>query len=81
MPSLQIRDLPDHIYRRLAIKARENRWSLARQAVVELERMAEAEVRSQRLDVISQIRAELEDTGPRETRLDPVAAVSEDRAR
>jgi hypothetical protein len=81
MPSLQIRDLPDHIYRRLAMRARENRCSLAQQAVVELERMAEAEVRSQRLDVISEIRAELEDTGARETRLDPVAAVRECRDR
>jgi len=79
MPSLQIRDLPDHIYQLLAMKAKENRRSLAQQAVVELEQMAE--VRSQRIDVICQIRAELEATGARETRLEPAVVVREDRDR
>jgi hypothetical protein len=38
MPALQIRDLPDHIYKRLAEQAERERRSLAQQAVVVLAR-------------------------------------------
>ena len=49
MPSLQIRELPEHIYRVLADKARHGRRSLAQQAVVELDRLVEGAPMSQRL--------------------------------
>ena len=38
MPALQIRDLPDHIYKRLAEEAERERRSLAQQAIVVLNR-------------------------------------------
>jgi plasmid stability protein len=45
MPSLQIRDLPDHIYRRLVEEAERERRSLAQQAIVVLNRGLNVEVR------------------------------------
>lgn len=81
MPSLQIRDLPEHLYEILADKARRNRRSLAQQATVELERMVEAEARTRRLDTVSTLRAQLEADGTQDTKLDPVKVVREDRDR
>ncbi len=81
MPSLQIRDLPEHLYKILAEKARRNRRSLAQQATVELERMAEAEARSRRLEAVDNLRNAVQADGVRETNLDPVEAIREDRGR
>lgn len=81
MPSLQIRDLPEHLYEILAEKARRNRRSLAQQATVELERMAEAEARTRRLDVVSELREAIRAKTARETSLDPVKTIREDRDR
>lgn len=81
MPSLQIRDLPDHLYEILAEKARRNRRSLAQQATIELEKMAEAEVRIRRLEAVSELRKALHTNGCRETSIDPAEAVREDRDR
>ncbi len=44
MKTLQIRDLPDHIYRRLAEQAERERRSLAQQAIVVLNRGLNVEV-------------------------------------
>ncbi len=44
MKSLQIRELPDHIYRRLAEEAERERRSLAQQAIVVLNRGLNVEV-------------------------------------
>lgn len=81
MPSLQIRDLPEHLYEILAEKARRNRRSLAQQATIELEGMVEAEARTRRLDTVSTLRARLEANGTHETKLDPAEVVREDRDR
>ena len=81
MPSLQIRDLPEHLYEILAEKARRNRRSLAQQATVELEKMVEAEAHSRRLDTIAELREVVLTNGTRKTSLDPVDAVREDRDR
>ena len=81
MPSLQIRDLPEHLYEILAEKARRNRRSLAQQATVELEKMAEAETRSRRLETVARIRETVLAEGLIDTTLDPVDAVREDRDR
>ncbi len=81
MPSLQIRDLPEHLYEILAEKARRNRRSLAQQATIELERMVEVEARTRRLDAVSTLRARIKANGPHETKLDPVDVVREDRDR
>ena len=81
MPSLQIRDLPDHLYRILSEKARRNRRSLAQQATVELERIAEADSRSRRLAAVAELRDVAGREPARATTLDPAAAVREDRER
>jgi hypothetical protein len=44
MPTLQVRDVPDHIYRRLAELAEKERRSLAQQAVAVLAKGLEVEV-------------------------------------
>lgn len=81
MPSLQIRDLPDHLYEILAEKARRNGRSLAQQATVELERMAAAEARTRRLAAVERLRAVAKTRGVRDTALEPAALVREDRDR
>ena len=81
MPSLQIRDLPEHLYEILAEKARRNRRSLAQQATIELEKMVEAETRSRRLDTVAELRKAILADGIRKTSLDPVKAIREDRDR
>ena len=81
MPSLQIRDLPMHIYEMLADLAKRNRRSLAQQATVVLERVARDLGQSQRHDTVAALRESLRASGPRETSLDPVAAVREERDR
>jgi LAS superfamily LD-carboxypeptidase LdcB len=81
MPSLQIRDLPEHLYEILAEKARRNRRSLAQQATIELEKMVEAEARTRRLDAVSMLRARVEADGAHDTDLDPTDVVREDRDR
>jgi hypothetical protein len=81
MPSLQIRDLPEHLYEILAEKARRNRRSLAQQATIELEKMTEVEQRSRRIDAVARIREMVLDEPHLDTDLDPVDAVREDRDR
>lgn len=44
MPTLQVRDVPDHIYRRLADLAEKERRSLAQQALVVLAKGLEVEI-------------------------------------
>jgi hypothetical protein len=44
MPTLQVRDVPEHIYRRLADLAEKERRSLAQQAVAVLAKGLEVEV-------------------------------------
>ena len=81
MPSLQIRDLPEHLYEILAEKARRNRRSLAQQATIELEKMVEAEARSRRLDTVAELREAILADSIRKTSLDPVKTIREDRDR
>ena len=44
MPTLQVRDVPDHIYRRLAELAEKERRSLAQQTLVVLAKGLEVEI-------------------------------------
>ncbi len=81
MPSLQIRDLPEHLYRMLAERAKKSRRSLAQQATVELERVAHDQARQRRHETVAVLRRALGASGPKTTSLDPVAAVREDRDR
>jgi antitoxin FitA len=79
MPSLQIRDMPEDVYEALAERAREQRRSLAQQAVAELARVPEIEARQKRQQLVKRLRA----TPPRLPKgaPDPVDLVREDRER
>lgn len=81
MPSLQIRNLPEHIYESLVVRARAEHRSLSQQAVIELKRMPEVSARERRLATIRQlrerIRAQVGDRQP----TPPEVLVREDRDR
>lgn len=81
MPSLQIRDLPDAIYRALSLKALRERRSLAQQAVIELERLAEVESKNRRLEALRDLREFIESEGERKVGRAPADVVREDRDR
>jgi len=81
MPSLQIRDLPDAIYRVLSLKARRERRSLARQAVIELERMSDIEIQDRRLQALSDLRERIQRQGETQVSISPAEIVREDRER
>lgn len=81
MPSLQIRDLPDAIYRALSLKALRERRSLAQQAVIELERLAEVESENRRLDALRDLRELIQNDGERKVGRAPADVVREDRDR
>ena len=78
MPSLQIRDLPEDVYRALATRAEREGRSLAQQALHELRRMPELEARDRRRGLIGTLRHRKPD--PRLARApDAVALIREDR--
>lgn len=77
MASLQIRDMPEEVYAALSERARRERRSLAQQAVAELSRIEELEMRRQRLDTIERLRKKAKARGLS----DPVRLVREDRQR
>jgi plasmid stability protein len=60
MPSLQIRDLPEDIYRTLLLRAERENRSLAQQATADLGRAPELENRSQRLATLERIAGEMD---------------------
>lgn len=81
MPSLQIRDLPEDIYRKLVRRAEKERRSLSQEAVIVLARcMGEEEApQARRREVLRRLRAEpvlLDRDLP-----DPATLVREDRDR
>jgi antitoxin FitA len=81
MATLQIRDLPEEVYTALSRRAARERRSLAQQAVVELARMSDVQVRERRLRVLDEVRAVLARSGPRTLPTAPEALVREDRDR
>ncbi len=78
MASLQIRDLPDDVYRALVERARREGRSLAQQALYELRKLAEVEAEEHRRVVLERLRSR-----PTSARLeelpDPVDLIREDR--
>jgi len=81
MPSLQIRDLPRHIFEALSARARRERRSLAQQAVVELERMDRASARRRRLETVGRLRQRLAESPFNDVSRSPVEVIREDRDR
>ena len=78
MPSLQIRDLPEEVYRALAERAEREGRSLAQQALHELRQMPELQAREQRRALIGNLRRRRPDPSL-EKAPDPVTLIREDR--
>jgi hypothetical protein len=82
MPSLQVRELPEHIYQALCRKAREEHRSIAQQAVSALARGLDVdlEASSRRVRLLQAIKEEnaAQPTGPLP---DPAKLIREDRDR
>jgi plasmid stability protein len=82
LPSLQVRDLPEHIYRKLVEKAASERRSIAQETVVLLEKAMEMETKKKnaRLQLIERI---LRNPPPAEPLKipDPIELLREDRGR
>jgi hypothetical protein len=81
VPSLQIRELPEALYRMLSLKARRERRSLAQQAVIELERLSEMETGARRQQILQTLREQIEAGGEVPVSRPPADVVREDRER
>jgi plasmid stability protein len=78
MPSLQIRDMPDDVYRALQARAEREGRSLAQQALHELRKMPELEAAARRRAITERLRGRV--TDPRLARAaSPVTLIREDR--
>jgi len=80
MPLIQVRDVPEHIYRKLVIQAEAERRSLAQQVVAVLARglNAELDAKGKRRRTLEAIRA---DRIPTRRVSDPAKLIREDRKR
>jgi len=81
MPLIQVRDVPDHIYRLLAERAKSERRSLAQEAVVTLARGLQVEVdaKARRRALLATIQSSPFTDGERFS--DPAELIREDRLR
>lgn len=78
MPTIQIREVPEHIYDALRELAQRERRSLAQQTLITLEQglSAQTDAKQRRLEALARIK----ERGPIRI-LDPVASIREDRKR
>jgi len=81
MPLIQVRDVPDHLYRLLAEQAEKERRSLSQQVVAVLARGLDVDLdaKARRRKVIQQIRAGDQPKAGKLT--DPAKLIREDRRR
>ena len=81
MPTLQVRDVPEHIYRRLVLLAEKERRSLAQQTVAVLAKGLDVEVdpKARRRKVLEEIKRL--DLGRGKSLPDFVKMIREDRDR
>lgn len=81
MPLLQVRDVPEHLYRLLVRQAEKERRSIAQQAIATLAKGLGAEIDAQarRREVLAQIRQSHPGRG--KSLSDPVKLIREDRQR
>jgi plasmid stability protein len=82
MPSLQVRDLPDHIYQQIVTRAREERRSISQETIMLLAKALELPLQGglDRKQLLSEIAQEAELLCFEELP-DPVTLVREDRQR
>ena len=83
MPSVQIRDVPEPLLRRLRVEARKQHRSLAQQALVLLANSLNVELdpRQRRQQVLSATVTEIREAAAGYELPDPGALVREDRSR
>lgn len=78
VPTIQVREVPEHIYKTLSEAAKRERRSLAQQVIVTLERGLSIEDHKQRRRELFE---EIRRRGPIKTTLDIVAEIRKDRER
>mgnify|MGYP000267582757 FL=1 len=83
MPSLQVRDLPEHIYEKIVQLAEADRRSITQETIVLLEKALEIEEenKKRRRKLLDKIEEETKEENYQENKLDPVQLVREDRER
>jgi hypothetical protein len=81
MPLIQVRDVPEHIYRRLAEQAKTERRSLSQQTIAVLAKGLDVDVdpKERRRRALAEIKEKL--GGRRRTLSDPAKLIREDRDR
>ena len=81
MPLIQVRDVPDHIYRLLAERAEQERRSLAQQVIAVLARGLQVEIdpKARRRALLESIQANPPARGLKPS--DPAKLIREDRRR
>ena len=80
MPSLQIRDLPEDIYKALSFRAAIEHRSLTQQALADLTQVVKSKQADARKQLLASIRQELSNKAPAEKLL-PEILIREDRSR
>lgn len=82
MPSLQVRDLPEHIYQQIVQLADAERRSITQETIILLEKALQAEKQNKqrRKQLFNRIIQET-DNRQNESVLDPVQLIREDRER
>ncbi|RCW81647.1 hypothetical protein DER71_12312 [Halanaerobium sp. DL-01] len=83
MPSLQVRDLPEHLYQEIVQLAEADRRSITQETIVLLEKALniEKENKKRRQKLLKKIQEETSQEQKDEEILDPVKLVREDRER
>ncbi|MCH2269870.1 MAG: hypothetical protein MK510_04880 [SAR324 cluster bacterium] len=83
MTSLQVRELPENIYRQLKRRAKADHRSLAQEAVAILAKGLNASIcpKERRSNLLQQIAEETKSSSGAVSQLDPVALIREDRER
>jgi len=83
MPSLQVRDLPEHLYQEIVQLAEADRRSITQETIVLLEKALniEKENKKRRQQLLKKIQEETSQENKDEEILDPVKLVREDRER
>ena len=83
MPSLQVRNLPEHIYQKIVKLAKSERRSITQETIILLEKALdlEKENKNNRKRLLKKIQNETNQEIKQEKILDPVKLVREDRER
>jgi len=83
MPTLQVRDLPEHIYEQIVELAEKDRRSITQETIILLEKALEIEKQNKnnRKKLLDHIVEETQSENSSDDILDPVPLIREDRER